>query len=100
MSCAAGTISYLQRDFMATNTEAAVVDPTRQLLRHTLATLAYRSGKALRSAPETFASFSTGGKVLGWPERLHSMAFASPPATTLPRCHGLGNESEVLYGPW
>jgi hypothetical protein len=29
----------------------------RDLLRHTLATLAYRGGKALRGAPETFASF-------------------------------------------
>lgn len=29
----------------------------RQLLRHTLATLAYRGGKALRGAPAEFASF-------------------------------------------
>jgi hypothetical protein len=29
----------------------------RQLLRHTLATLAYRAGKALRDAPDTFAAF-------------------------------------------
>ncbi len=33
-------------------------DPARHLLRHTLATLAYRAGKALRGAPEDFASFS------------------------------------------
>jgi|SRR5580698_6887141 hypothetical protein len=32
-------------------------DPARQLLRHTLATLAYRGGKALRGAPDTFADF-------------------------------------------
>jgi hypothetical protein len=32
-------------------------DPARQLLRHTLATVAYRGGKALRGAPETFAQF-------------------------------------------
>lgn len=36
-------------------------DPARQLLRHTLATLAYRGGKALRGAPEGFASFTCGG---------------------------------------
>jgi len=30
------------------------------LLRHTLATAAYRGGKALRSAPEFFANYSTG----------------------------------------
>ena len=33
---------------------------SRQLLRHTLATLAYRAGKTLRGAPESFAAFSTG----------------------------------------
>jgi hypothetical protein len=32
-------------------------DPTRELLRHTLATLAYRGGKAIRNAPEGFAVF-------------------------------------------
>lgn len=34
----------------------------RQLLRHTLATLAYRAGKALRGAPASFAQFSSGEK--------------------------------------
>jgi hypothetical protein len=37
-------------------------DPSRQLLRHTLATLAYRASKALRDAPDSFASYSTGEK--------------------------------------
>jgi hypothetical protein len=32
----------------------------RELLRHTLATLAYRGGKTLRGAPEGFASFRAG----------------------------------------
>src|SRR5258706_16181043 len=31
--------------------------PKRELLRHALATLAYRGGKAVRSAPEGFAVF-------------------------------------------
>jgi hypothetical protein len=35
-------------------------DPARQLLRHTVATVAYRGGKALRAAPETFAKFTIG----------------------------------------
>lgn len=35
-------------------------DPARQLLRHTLATVAYRGGKALRGAPDSFASFTIG----------------------------------------
>jgi hypothetical protein len=36
------------------------VDPTRQLLRHTIATLAYRGGKTLRDVPGTFAQFRNG----------------------------------------
>jgi hypothetical protein len=35
-------------------------DPARQLLRHTVATVAYRGGKALRGAPESFANFKIG----------------------------------------
>ena len=31
---------------------------TRELLRHTLATLAYRAGKALRNAPPAFGAFA------------------------------------------
>src|SRR5580704_8707933 len=37
-------------------------DPARQLLRHAIATVAYRGGKALRDAPENFASFPIGDK--------------------------------------
>jgi hypothetical protein len=32
-------------------------DPTRELLRHTLATVAYRAAKATRNAPADFADF-------------------------------------------
>jgi len=32
-------------------------DPKREMLRHTLATLAYRGGKAVRGAPDSFADF-------------------------------------------
>jgi len=39
----------------------ALSDPARQLLRHTIATVAYRGGKALRGAPESFARFTLGG---------------------------------------
>jgi len=35
-------------------------DPARQLLRHTVATVAYRGGKALRGAPASFATFAIG----------------------------------------
>ena len=37
-------------------------DPKRELLRHTLATLAYRGAKTLRDAPATFADFSGAGR--------------------------------------
>jgi len=39
---------------------SATSDPARQLLRHTVATVAYRGGKALRGAPESFATFTIG----------------------------------------
>lgn len=35
-------------------------DPARELLRHTVATVAYRGGKALRGAPQSFATFTLG----------------------------------------
>lgn len=47
---------------MANATQPALSQSSRQLLRHTLATLAYRAGKTLRDAPESFATFSTGEK--------------------------------------
>jgi hypothetical protein len=38
-----------------------VSDPKRAVLRHTVATVAYRGGKALRGAPPGFAAFRAGG---------------------------------------
>jgi hypothetical protein len=46
------------------------MDDKRALLRHTVATVAYRGGKAVRGAPASFASFTpdgsprTAGKIL------------------------------------
>src|SRR6185436_1969352 len=37
------------------------MDEARALLRHTVATVAYRGGKAVRGAPSSFASFSGDG---------------------------------------
>jgi hypothetical protein len=37
------------------------MDEKRTLLRHTVATVAYRGGKAVRGAPESFASYSPDG---------------------------------------
>jgi hypothetical protein len=42
---------------MDTKTQTAGAESARQLLRHTVATLAYRGGKSLRGAPSTFAEF-------------------------------------------
>jgi hypothetical protein len=47
---------------MGSNASRPARESSRQLLRHTLATLAYRAGKALRDAPDSFAQFSTGEK--------------------------------------
>jgi hypothetical protein len=38
----------------------AVADPKREMLRHTLATLAYRGGKVVRGAPGSFAEYRCG----------------------------------------
>ena len=38
----------------------ALPDPKRELLRHTLAILAYRGGKAVQSVPDGFAEFQAG----------------------------------------
>ncbi len=35
-------------------------DPKRELLRHALATIAYRGGKAIRNAPDGFSLFQAG----------------------------------------
>jgi hypothetical protein len=43
-------------------TTTLIADEKRQLLRHTLATLAYRGGKALSNAPEGFDQYRAGGK--------------------------------------
>ena len=70
---------------------------SRQLLQHFLAALAYRTQKALRDAPETFADFRAGTHVrtphelilhmtgvIGYARTmLHGGEFAPPPLATL-----------------
>lgn len=43
-------------------TQAPLQDPQRQMLRHTVATLAYRGAKAVRGAPAHFADFHASEK--------------------------------------
>src|SRR5579884_4168811 len=45
------------RRFMATAAHNPAIDDKREFLRHTLATLAYRGGKALRDGPSDFPTF-------------------------------------------
>jgi hypothetical protein len=45
---------------MATPAQNVVSDQKRELLRHALATLAYRGGKAVRGVPAGFAEFRAG----------------------------------------
>jgi hypothetical protein len=44
----------------ATSNSHTNFDPKRELLRHALASLAYRAGKAVRDAPAGFADFHAG----------------------------------------
>jgi hypothetical protein len=45
---------------MSSQAATPVPDTKRQLLRHTVATLAYRGGKAVREAPASFSEFRPG----------------------------------------
>lgn len=56
---------------MSTSSQQTIPDSNRHMLRHSLAALAYRGGKAIRGAPESFAQFHandtcrTPGQLLG-----------------------------------
>jgi hypothetical protein len=47
---------------MESTAPTQAIASSRDLLRHTVATVAYRAGKALRGAPESFADFKTAEK--------------------------------------
>jgi hypothetical protein len=61
---------------------SSIPDPKRDLLRHALATIAYRGGKAVRNAPEGFADFQAGegvrtpGQILAHVGDLFNWAFS------------------------
>lgn len=48
---------------MRGHTSSTNSDPKRELLRHMLATLAYRGGKAIREVPDGFLEFGAGAGV-------------------------------------
>lgn len=53
---------YFKRDPPGFRAILAVMDEKRDLLRHTLATLAYRATRALDGAPESYATFESCGR--------------------------------------
>jgi len=73
-------------------------DPARQLLRHTVATVAYRGGKALRGAPESFAAFTTGGSPRTTANILAHMGDLFDWALSMARGQTIWHDSEPL--PW
>ncbi len=58
------------------------MDPKRAMLKHFLAGLAYRTQKALRGAPDSFATFSAGGNVRTPHRLVHHMDSVLGYATT------------------
>ena len=73
-------------------------DPARQLLRHTVATVAYRGGKALRGAPESFAAFTTGGSPRTTANILAHIGDLFDWALSMARGQTIWHDSEPL--PW
>jgi hypothetical protein len=77
---------------------AAATDPTRQMLRHLVATLAYRGGKAVTSAPKGFAELRVGAKTRTPAEILVHISDLLDWAHNLARGSSAGRNSEP--GPW
>jgi hypothetical protein len=73
-------------------------DPARELLRHTVATLAYRAGKVLRGAPPSFAAFRVGASTRTPPEILAHMGDLFDWALTMARGKYEWHDSVPL--PW
>jgi hypothetical protein len=75
-----------------------LADPARQLLRHTLATVAYRGGKALRGAPASFAEFRAGDSTRTPLQILAHVGDLFDWALSIARGKQVWRESQVL--PW
>ena len=78
--------------------ENSVTDLKRQMLRHTLATLAYRGAKTVSDAPEGFATFSAGDKTRTPGEILAHIGDLLDWAHNLARGSDAGRNSTPL--PW
>src|SRR2546423_8750232 len=73
-------------------------DEKREMLRHTLATLAYRGGKTLRGAPEGFGAFRAGASTRTPAEILAHVGDLLDWAHNLARGSNTGQNSTPL--PW
>lgn len=76
----------------------ANADARREMLRHTLATLAYRGGKTLRDAPEAFGSFRAGETTRTPAEILAHVGDLLDWALCLARGQHVWNDAATL--PW
>jgi len=83
---------------MSSATQSPMKDPARQLLRHIVATLAYRAGKTLRGAPESFASYRASEKTRTPVEILAHMGDLADWALSIVSGNQQWHSSEPL--PW
>lgn len=83
---------------MSASPVTASPDPARKLLRHSVATLAYRAGKALREAPPHFSSFHIGDKTRTPAQILAHMGDLLDWALSIAQGHQAWHDSTPL--PW
>jgi hypothetical protein len=76
----------------------AHVDPARTLLRHSVATLAYRAAKVVRDVPSSFAAFRAGATTRTPAEILAHMGDLFDGALTMARGEYIWRDSAPL--PW
>jgi hypothetical protein len=74
-------------------------DPARQRMRHTLSSLAYRAGKTLRVAPESFATFAASQNSRTPAQILAHMGDLSDWALSIAQGKQAWNDSEPLAWP-
>lgn len=83
---------------MTASPVTATSDPGRELLRNTLATVAYRAAKALREAPDHFSSFHIGDKTRTPGQILAHMGDLFDWALSIAQGHQSWHDSTPL--PW
>jgi len=77
---------------------SVALDPVRQFLRHSVATVAYRAAKAVRDAPESFAEFRSGESTRAPSKILAHMGDLFDWALSMARGQTAWRDSEPM--PW